>query len=72
MSRVDEIVNEATDLASCDEQYEIAQRIAANVGYRLVPENSIQATEDHGDVLMRLNRLETAVLELNPGLSWRA
>lgn len=55
---------------SCDDQFELAQIIAGNVGYKLVPEDSIQAAEDRGDVLRRLGRLEAAVLELNPGLNW--
>jgi hypothetical protein len=51
----------------CDDQFEIAKRVAANVGYKLVPEDSPTAAEDNDDVLGRLDRLEAAVHELNPG-----
>ncbi len=57
-------------LLSCDDQHDVAKQIAANVGYKLAPEDSIQAAEDRSDVLARLDRLEHAVLELNPGLNW--
>lgn len=50
---------------SCDAQYAFAQRIAANVGYALVREDDIRV-----DIDARLNRLEMAVMELNPGLNW--
>ena len=53
---------------SCDEQYTIAKRLAANTGYKLVPEDSVQEAEDRADLRTRLDRLEAAVLELNPGL----
>ena len=52
---------------SCDEQYEVAKRLAANVGYKLVPEQSMQGAEDRADILSRLDRLEGAVKDLNPG-----
>lgn len=57
-------------LLSCDDQHDLAKQIAANVGYELVPEVSIQEAEDKADVLARIDRLERAVLELNPGLNW--
>jgi hypothetical protein len=55
---------------SCKDQFQLAQMIASNVGYRLVTEQSIQGAEDKGDILKRLDRLEAAVLEINPGLNW--
>jgi hypothetical protein len=51
---------------SCDEQYEFAQRVAANVGYVLSREDDIRMA-----IHQRFERLEAAVLELNPGLNWR-
>lgn len=37
---------DAWDALSCDDQFALARRIAANVGYVLVPEPSIQDAED--------------------------
>lgn len=34
------------------------------------PVHCTEQTEDKDDVLKRLDRLESAVLELNPGLNW--
>lgn len=53
-----------------DEQFELATKVARNLGYKLVPEGTIQEAEDRDDILRRLDRLEDAVLELNPGLNW--
>ena len=66
----DYLVNRIIMEMSCDEQLAAARRIAANVGYQLIPEDSIQGAEDKADTLRRLDRLEQAILELNPGLNW--
>ena len=66
----DYLVNRIIIEMSCDEQLAAAKRIAANVGYQLIPEDSIQEAEDSADISRRLDRLEQAVLELNPGLNW--
>lgn len=47
---------------SCEAQEQFATRIAANIGYKLIP-------DFHGPTLLeRVERLEKAVCELNPGL----
>lgn len=55
---------------TCDDQHSIAQRIASNIGYKLVPEDGLQEAEDKEDALSRLKRLEAAMCKLNPSLSW--
>lgn len=70
MPKGDNVAFEIASSWSCDEQLQFAKRIAANIGYKLVPEDSIQDAEDRGDMLSRIERLESAVLELNPGLNW--
>jgi hypothetical protein len=52
---------------SVDGQYALALQLAANCGYKLVPEDSIQDAEDRADLEQRVSRLEAAVHELNPG-----
>lgn len=51
---------------SPDEQFVIAERVATNIGYRLIPDN---ADPDELTMSERIERLERAVRELNPGLS---
>lgn len=65
------VVLEVAASMTRDDQLTLATRIAANIGYRLVPEDSIQGAEDQAAVRARLNRLENAVIELNPGLNWK-
>jgi hypothetical protein len=64
----DAVLRKALGL-SCEEQHWLAQRVAFNVGYRLVPEGSIQKAEDISELSGRVERLEEAVRELNPGLN---
>lgn len=53
---------------TCDAQFAFARQVASNVGYKLVPEDSIQAAEDHGDLVSRIEKLEADVHRLNIGL----
>lgn len=47
---------------SCDDQLDFARRVAANIGYELRPENTGLTIEQ------RVERLEVAMRETNPGL----
>jgi hypothetical protein len=49
---------------SCDDQHWLAIQIASNLGYVLTPGDQ----PEPGGVIERLERLEAAVRELNPGL----
>lgn len=51
---------------SCEDQYDFAQQVAANVGYNLAKDNHEVPGLSLAD---RVERLEEAVRELNPGLN---
>ncbi len=50
---------------SCDDQLQLARTVAANIGYKLVPDNG---GYDEPTLAERVERLEAAMRELNPGL----
>ena len=64
-----QVIGDQAMSLSCSEQFALAERIAANVGYQLVPEMSIQQAENKANILHRIDRMESAIQELNPG--WR-
>lgn len=64
-----EVAVEQAMALSCDDQLKLVQRVAANIGYVVKPEPPFVDDDDPKGVLTRLDRLEAAVRELNPGLN---
>lgn len=65
------IVDSANGL-SCDDQFEIAKRVAANVGYTLAPGTSIQEAEDGKGMTNTFHRILTGQVITPRQLFWAA